>query len=176
MIYKINKQLILEEASKINDELHNEIRFEIQIPKNEFDKLPPKSTCERTDWYFKNHRIRKFDSKLKNYYGWQKMVGNGTVHKKITNISKQNINELDKTSDFKLRIESKRPVINGKELYLERATLSKNGKVIDVYYTSEAETKSGLKDMKLLEKIPGTKVKNIGEVSMKEMVKKKLKD
>ena len=169
MIYTINKQLILEAS------LPNEIRYEIKMSDSVFDNIKNVvSPDNRTDWYFNNYRIRllKDGSKIIR----QKINDSSMtlVNKKKQTLSSINTKLMDKTCDFKLHVESKRPVIDGKELYLERVTLYSKNKTV-TYITTEVETEEGLKELELLKKLPA-KLKKLGVVSMKDIALKHIKD
>lgn len=184
MTINIDKQLILESAKVIklgkgnkSDELDDEIRYKIYMTSNSFNKLPPKSDG-RIDWYFEDYRIRQFFGDSTKQYGndFIKITGAGTVHKKQEKIKKQNIKELDDTCDFKNTYESKRPIVDNIELYLERVTMSAPNKADKIMYTTEVETKTGLKNILKILKITGvSKMVRLGKINMKQITHKELK-
>jgi len=163
---------------KINKQLKKELRYIVKIPDNIFNQLPPKKKHQRTDWYFQGYRIRHFESDLYNWDKWLKIVGdNGLTEKRkiqLTKPSKKEIEKFDSTSKFKITALSKYPVINDKELYIEKVSIYKKGKLIDSFYSSEVETENDLKNIELLNKISGVTFKSIGNATMEEMVTKKL--
>jgi hypothetical protein len=178
MKVKINKQAILEEAQNIRDQLTDEIRFEIKITDNGFNKLFPKNEG-RIDWYFDNYRIRQFyDSTNKEFDFFKIADSSGKTIKKKTKMSVQNKKELDKKCKFKNIYTSKRPIVDGAHLYLERVDtifFKNNNKKHIVMYTTEAETKSGLKDIPKLLQLDGlTKVTNIGNINMEEITERRI--
>ena len=152
-----------------------EVRYIIEVTSDaEFMKLPRHGNLSRTDWYMSDHRIRKMvDAKTQ----WQKIMSSQATNvvKKKTIIQRPNSKDLEKFAIVKLEMDSVRPVVDGKELYAERVTATKDGKTI-VFYSSEAEDLEGLKEMDLLKKVDCIKsVKKIGEKSLQTIALEKLK-
>jgi hypothetical protein len=170
---------ISQKIDKLIEEATNqEIRYLIDAPG--FDKLAnPNSLDQRTDWYFDNYRIRHHQSKGRdNFDNWQKIQDSqaGQIHKKKTPISPQKEKELDRDALFRIVVYSKRPEIDGKELYLEKVKIFKNGKFIGEFITTETEGVEDERNVKLLTRVPGIQsVKRLGPVSLKSIVKGKIK-
>lgn len=176
---KINKKEILETIKLLQEEtmLNKEIRFTMDI-KN-FDSLKNHVVPDyRTDWYFNGYRIRVIHSRTPKPV-WQKIMSAsaGKAVKKKTIIGEQDKGKLDKTCNLKLHMVSKRPVVNGTELYLEKTEAfdPKSNKRIS-FYSTEAESDKDLKEVKLLLKIPGiSNLRNLGEINNETLAKKLLK-
>ena len=144
------KKILLESFTK--GTLLHEIRYILTISDSNFNKLPPK-LCTREDWYFKDYRIRKYNCKQKNQFQWIKIMNSssGLVKKKSITIKEPSKEELQK-ADLYLNIVSKRPIIKGKELYLD-------GKFkYDVYDSIE----SAEKDMITKTKYSGNMIEKAG--------------
>ncbi len=158
--------------------LQNEVRFLLNV--NNFDRLKNKNGIDfRHDWYFNDHRIRHIVQKGPglNYDEWQKIQnseGSKAVKRK-TRLSPQNEKSLDKTANFKLEVDSKRPEVDNQELYLERVkVISKENELY--FYTTEAESTEDLQRTKLLTKLPEvTRVTRVGEKSLQDIARDKLK-
>lgn len=148
--------------------LLNEIRYILTIKDSDFNKLPPK-LCTREDWYFNDYRIRKFNCEQKNQFQWMKIPNSssGLVKKKSETIKEPPKSELNK-ADLYLYIESKRPKFKSKELYLEKVTAHKDGKVYS-FYSTEVETQEGMDNLKLLKEFGVTKIQKVKETSLKDL-------
>ncbi len=161
----------------IESMLPQEQRFIIQA--NNFDSLENKNFVDtRSDWYFDNHRIRHIVQKGPKVKldAWQQINSKEDTNsvKKKTTIGPQNETKLDKESNFRITVISKRPVVDGTELYLEKAIITKDNDKIE-FVTTEAEDTEDLKRIKLLTKLPQiTGVKAIGAKSMKDIARDKL--
>ena len=161
----------------IEEATNQEIRYLIQA--TGFDKIPNYNKVDqRTDWYFDDHRIRHHQAKGKdNFDNWQKIQDSqaGQIHKKKTPISPGNEKELDRDALFRIDVYSKRPFVKGKELYLEKVRIFKNGKFVGEFVTTESEGAEDEKNIKLLTEVPGIQsVKRLGPVSLKSIVRKRL--
>lgn len=165
------KKILLESFTE--GTLLHEIRYILTISDSDFNKLPPK-LCTREDWYFKDYRIRKYNCKQKNQFQWIKIMNSssGLVKKKSITIKEPSKEELQK-ADLYLNIVSKRPIIKGKELYLEKVNAYKDNKKIS-FYSTEAETQEGINNIKLLKEIGVTKIQQVKEKSLKDLTLVKL--
>lgn len=153
---------------------NKEIRFIINL-KN-FDRLPDGDFKDyRIDYYYSTFRVRLFVWKGKTSY---KKINNSEVgleKKKIYDISKKEFKSITKHKPmFILKIESKRPIINNEELYLERVT------ILDkdiVFHTTEFEFSYNDDDsltkekwLSLLKLVPGIKdINELGEISLSSL-------
>jgi len=176
MTYNINKELLLEAITlgkDGKDDLIKEIRYTLDMTDATFNRLPPKTICRRTDWFFDTYRIRHFEQKKLNIFSWQKIsnASKGLVNKKIEQISPiKEISKLDNTCKIKLVVDSKRPIVDGYEMYIEKVTAYKNGKAIKTIYSTEVETKLGQRKTKDLLKISGiTNLQNKGNKSLVDL-------
>ena len=91
----------------------------------------------------------------------------GLVKKKRITIKEPSKEELQK-ADLYLNIVSKRPIIKGKELYLEKVNAYKDNKKIS-FYSTEVETQEGINNIKLLKEIGVTKIQQVKEKSLKDL-------
>ena len=169
---KIEK--LIEEAVKARDD--QEERW--LLTATNFDSLNnPNKIDQRTDWYFPTYRIRHITQKgpkinLENCKKNDE-AQSGLIQKKKTPIKPQNEKELDKDAIFRLDVTSKRPVVDGQELYLERIRVYKKGKFIKEFIATETEGAQEIPGVKKLVKLPQiTSIKRLGPITLKEIVMK----
>jgi hypothetical protein len=169
--HKIEK--LIEEALSPKEE-----RYLLNV--QNFDRISNYNKIDqRTDWYFPNYRIRHSVAKGKdNWDTWSKISNSqaGLKEKKKIMIKPQNENDLHKKASFAIEVISKRPFINGKELYLEKVKVFKNGKYIKEFYTTETETPEDKDKIKYLQKLPEVKsIKNMGEKNLRQITKEMIR-
>lgn len=90
-------------------------------------------------------------------------------------IPNQDINKLDKNCSIKLEMVSKYPIVDGKEVFFEKVTATKNNKVY-IFYSSEAETPEHLENIKAINNVNGfKKITNCGHINLKDLTEKVIK-
>ena len=181
MIYKINKKALLEEAFQdIKMPKNKELRFTMDVTNFESIHNHIKND-HRIDWYFPGYRIRYIHSKKPYEDNWFKIMeaSAGLAKKKTIGIpkpSKEEQSKFDKTCTIKIMVQSKRPVVKGEELYLEKITATdpKKNKTIS-YYSTEAEDSMDLKRIDILNTMPQIKnIKNVGDTNTQTLAKQYL--
>ena len=147
-----------------------------RIPFNGKEKLP------RTDWYFEDHRIRKFteDSGKEKFFRVEKGY-EGLSVKKHVYLHKLDIYEHleDHQCTFKVTCTPKFIPVGGDSLYVEKLDVYVDGKLKITFYSTEAEnpyaekfiedTKSAIIGFGIIEDIIP-----LGNMSMREIVNNKL--
>jgi hypothetical protein len=152
--------------------MKHEIRYKVTVP-NFFTLTNKNSIDQRIDWYFPEYRIRHSEKKGPDgeFSTWYKIYNteSGQAVKLKIEIEKPSARELDKAL-FKLVIYSKRPRIDGIELYLEQVHIYEGSKFIATFIATEAENESDVERVQMLEKIPGCKVQEIGQKPLRKIV------
>lgn len=155
----------------------NEIRFLIKV-KN-FDKIKAKAQYSKTVWYFDNYRITKIHDGANSSYHKTPAKYYGKVHKNNEHIASadalQEIKSWDRLCKFKLNINVKLPIVDGKKLYLEQIKVNPSKGKPFIFFSTEAETEDHLLIKPLLNKLPGVKViRELGEVSLFDILNNRL--